>query len=265
MHLLITRPEPDASAMRDMLDEEGVTADVAPLLEIAVDVPDAAMLIRASALVVTSRNGLRALEASPLMGELLDRPLLVVGRGTGKAAKALGFCDVTVGPAMAKDLLPLIIAAWREKIVPKAGGVTPGPVLHLSGDKISFDLEPALTAVGIPFARDTVYRSQPVQLLPADVVEKMKHAAYDAVVLMSPLTADTYVDLVRSNGLVAGVRHCAYLCLSQGIAEQLGPLGAEKVKIAAKPNIEEMLALIRETAAQSAPMSPPEDRSDTQD
>jgi uroporphyrinogen-III synthase len=48
MHLLITRPEPDASAMRDMLDEEGVTADVAPLLEIAVDVPDAAMLIRAA-------------------------------------------------------------------------------------------------------------------------------------------------------------------------------------------------------------------------
>jgi uroporphyrinogen-III synthase len=97
------------------------------------------------------------------------------------------------------------------------------------------------------------------------VVEKMKQAAYDAVVLMSPLTADTYVDLVRSNGLAVGVRHCAYLCLSQGIAEQLGPLGAEKVKIAAKPNIEEMLALIRETAAQSVPMSPPEDKSDTQD
>lgn len=262
MHLLITRPEPDASAMREILAAEGITADVAPLLEIAVEVPEEALLAKASAIVVTSRNGLRALEASPKLADLLFRPLLVVGRGSGQAARATGFQDVTVGPATAKDLVPLIITAWREKILPLSGNATPGPVVHLSGDKISFDLEPPLTAVDIPFVRDTVYRSRAVARLPAAVAETLRLGGYDGIILMSPLTADTYLDLVLGSGLADGARTPAYLCLSPGIAGRLAPLGAEHVKVAAKPNIEEMLALIRELAAQSPAMSPPGAKSD---
>lgn len=265
MHLLITRPEPDASAMRAMLEAEGVTSDLAPLLQIAVNVPDADQLARASIIVVTSRNGLRALETSPLLPELLSRPLLVVGRGSGEAARSIGFRDVTVGPATARDLLPLIEVAWREKVLPGMGSVVPGPVLHLCGDKISFDLEPPLTACGIPFARDTVYRSQAIGELPDEVAETLRHGGYDGVVLMSPLTADTYVDLVLANGLTNGARSAACLCLSQGIAVRLAPLCVEHVKVTAKPNIEEMLALIRELAAQSALMSPGGLRSDDRD
>lgn len=265
MHLLITRPEPDASAMRELLEGEGITSDVAPLLEIAIYVPDAALLAQACAIVVTSRNGLRALEASPLLAEMFSRPLLVVGRGSGQAARAAGFQDVTVGPATAKDLVPLILAAWREKTLPASRAAAPGPVLHLSGDKISFDLGPPLAAAGIPFVRDTVYRSVAATRLPTEVVERLRHNGYDGVVLMSPLTADTYVDLVLANGLADGARVAAYLCLSQGIADRLAPLGAEHVKVTAKPNIEEMLALIRKLAAQSPAMSPPGTKNDNTD
>lgn len=265
MHLLITRPQPDASAMRELLAGEAITSDVAPLLEITVDIPDADLLRQASALVVTSRNGLRALEASPLLPEMLARPLLVVGRGSGAAARAIGFRDVTVGPATAKDLVPLICAAWGEKIGRVSGVAAPGPVLHLSGDKISFDLEPPLGEAGIPFARETVYRSQPVARLPAQVAERLRRGGYDGVILMSPLTADTYVELVLANGLADGARAAEYLCLSRGIAGRLAPLGAKHVKVTAKPNIEEMLALIRELAAQSPDMSPPGAKSDNSD
>ena len=259
MHLLITRPEPDATAMRETLQAEGLSADVAPLLEIAVNMPDATLLKRASALVVTSRNGLRALEGFPGLTDLLARPLLVVGRATGVAARDLGFQDVSVGPATAKDLVPLIIAAWRNKILPAshaaklpeiAAGM-PGPVVHLSGDKISFDLAPPLAQAGIPLERTTVYSSQPAQQLPQNVAETLARSGYDAVILMSPLTADTYIDLVLERGLTAGARKAEYLCLSRGISERLVRLGAGKLKIARKPNIEEMVALIRETAAQS--------------
>jgi len=251
--------------MRDLLAAEGIAADVAPLLEISVWEPDRALLSGAAALVVTSRNGLRGLEKSDILPDLLGRPLLVVGRGTGAAAKALGFGDVTVGPATAKDLVPLIIAAFREKIAPAARGGACGPVVHLCGDKISFDLQPPLAAAGIALERATVYRSQPVTRLPQHVAERLGAGGYDAVVLMSPLTAQTYVDLVGKKGLAEGARRAAYLCLSRGIAAGLSAIGAEKVKVAAKPNIEEMLALIRETAAQSEAMSPPEEKSDTKD
>lgn len=263
MHLLITRPEPDASAMRDMLQAEGITADVAPLLEIVIDTPDAVLLARASVLVVTSRNGLRALERARIPSDVLSRPLLVVGRGTGEAARRMGFADVTVGPATAKDLLPLITAAWRERIVPAAGGADPGPVVHLSGDKLSFDLKPHLAGLGIPLVHDTVYRSQPVKSLPPVVQATLAASGYDGVVLMSPLTAETFVDLVVAKGLAEGARRAAYLCLSQGIADRVAPLGVRNVTVAVRPNIEEMVALIRDLAAKSAAMSPPGDQSDT--
>ncbi len=260
MHLLITRPEPDASAMRAMLEAEGLSADVAPLLEITVDAPDEELLVGASALVVTSRNGLRALETSPCLGELLARPLLVVGKGTGAAASALGFTDVTVGPATAKDLVPLIVRAWLEKIAPAAakGSAAPGPIVHLSGDKISFDLEPPLAEAGLPFRRNTVYRSAPVRHLPQTVIDALAGRRYDGIVLMSPLTAQTFVDLAAAAGLAADASHATFLCLSQGIADIVAATGADRVKVAAKPNIEEMVALIRRLAAQSGPMSPAE-------
>jgi len=61
MHVLITRPEPDASEMRDALAREGHTADVAPLLEIALEPPPVEVFEGIAGLVVTSRNGLRAI------------------------------------------------------------------------------------------------------------------------------------------------------------------------------------------------------------
>ena len=45
MHILVTRPEPDASEMRDRLAGMGHTADVAPLLQISLTPPPAAALM----------------------------------------------------------------------------------------------------------------------------------------------------------------------------------------------------------------------------
>lgn len=260
MHILVTRPEPDASQMRALLMAQGHTADIAPLLDITVTAPDEQSLAGISALVVTSRNGLRALERSEGLARLLPLPLLVVGRGTGAAARAMGFADVTVGPATAKDLVPLIIAAWRDKILPACcapDAGLPGPVLHVAGDKISFDLIPPLAEAGIPLRRVTVYHSSPATRLPDAVKRCIAGRGYDGVLLMSPLSAQTYIHLVADAGLSEPARDVAYLCLSKGIADILAVLGTPRVLIAAKPNVEEMVVLVRNLAAQSAPLSPP--------
>lgn len=260
MHILVTRPEPDASEMRAQLMAQGHTADIAPLLNITITAPSAQSLAGISALVVTSRNGLRALELATGLPRLLHLPLLVVGRGTGAAARAMGFTDVTVGPATAKDLVPLIISAWREKILPARSApdvVLPGPVLHVAGDKISFDLIPPLAKADVPLERITVYSSAPATALPEEVERCIARRGYDGVLLMSPLSAQTYIRLVADAGLAAPARDAAYLCLSKGIADILAALGGSRILIAAKPNVEEMVVLIRNLAAQSASLSSP--------
>lgn len=246
MHLLITRPEPDASEMREVLLREGHTADVSPLLDIELLPPPAAAFEGIGGLVITSRNGLRALAESPALPSLLARPVFVVGTGTARAARALGFTSVTLGPAAAKDLLPVILAVWPS-VAPANG---PRELLHVSGDKLSFDLEPPLAAAGITLRRQIVYRSHIATSLAPEALEGVRRTAYDAVVLMSPATAEAYLHIVTVNGLVAEAGHPTYLCLSRGIAQCLAPLGKARVKVAARPNIEETVALVRELAAE---------------
>ncbi len=247
MHLLITRPEPDATEMREALVHEGHSADISPLLEIELLPPPREVFDGIGGLVVTSRNGLRALATSPVLKELLGRPLFVVGTGTARAARDLGFASVTLGPAAAKDLLPVILEAWprlaREK------GLA-GPLLHVSGDKLSFDLAPPLAEAGIALERQIVYRSHIAESLTPEALDGLRREAYDAVVLMSPATAEAYLHVVAVNGLSAAATHPTYLCLSKGIAKCLEPLGGARVKVAARPNIEETVALVRELAAE---------------
>ncbi|MGD9783497.1 MAG: uroporphyrinogen-III synthase [Hyphomicrobiaceae bacterium] len=251
MHILVTRPEPDASQMRAQIEAMGHSADVAPLLVITVDAPSDAALQGRDGLVVTSRNGLRALERASDLRALLGRPLFVVGRGTAAAARALGFKDVIIGPATAKDLVPLIVD--RMKGAHGTRGIAPREVnlLHLSGDKISFDLVPPLAEHGLRLDRATVYRSQPADRLLPEVQGALSRGRYDGVVLMSPLTAETFVHLVEREGLADAAAHPAYLCLSAGIAERVDGLKPGRVLVAPKPTAEDMLALVGQLAALS--------------
>ncbi|MCB1522149.1 MAG: uroporphyrinogen-III synthase [Hyphomicrobiaceae bacterium] len=242
----MTRPEPDASEMRDRLAGMGHTADVAPLLQISLTPPPAAAFEGVTGLVVTSRNGLRALATSQALPGLLALPLYVVGRATGAAARELGFADVTVGPATAKDLVSIIVGAKGTVTV----GDGPRRLLHLSGDKISFDLVPPLAEEGVQLDRITVYRSQTADAMADAVIAALREGRYDAVVLMSPLTAETFVHLVLREGLAEAAAVPAYLCLSRGIADVIRRLSPAKVMVAARPVAEDVLALVHDLASQ---------------
>ena len=255
MHLLITRPEPDASEMRDMLRREGHTADISPLLDIELLPPPRDVFDGVAGLVVTSRNGLRAIASSPVLADLLQRPLFVVGSGTARSARDLGFKSVTLGPAAAKDLLPVIVDAW-PRMAAERGLPLSGPLLHVSGDKLSFDLEPPLAEAGIELRRCIVYRSSVATRLSDAALAALAAGRYDAIVLMSPATAHSYLHIVEVNDLSAAAVQPTYLCLSKAIAACLSDLGNVRVAIAARPTIEETVALVRQLAAQSGAKSP---------
>jgi uroporphyrinogen-III synthase len=82
-------------------------------------------------------------------------------------------------------------------------------------------------------------------------VEALAMHEIDGVLLMSPRTAAVYARLVAKHGLTATVRALPHFCLSAAVARQLKPLGAVPTEIAEAPRLEEVLALIDRTAAQS--------------
>lgn len=239
MRLLVTRPEPDATWQAEMLAARGHEVVVAPLLAIEFLGAVPLELDGAQALLATSRNALRALAAHPEREQAFKLPILAVGEGTAAEAQALGFTDVMIGPGTGADLAALILAELDP---------LQGPLVHLAGEKLAFDLKEALEAQGFSVRRPVLYRAVPVRQLPAAAADSLTSGRLDGVILMSPRTAKTFAALTAMLGTLGPAEAPICYCLSKAVAEHVAPLGFP-VRVAALPREEDVLALVDSEAA----------------
>ena len=241
MRLLVTRPEPDATRQAETLAALGHEPVFAPLLLIEPATNVSLDLAGAQALIVTSRNALRALGSHPDLAAAVRLPLFAVGEATAKAATELGFAKVTPGPGTGEQLSRLIV----DTLDPKAG-----VLVHLAGETVAFDLKSELQARGFTLKQPVLYRTVPATVLPECVLSLLKAGRLDGVVLMSPRTAAIFAALVvRHDALTQASRLDCY-CLSAAVAQAVEPLKA-RVIVAARPREEDILALISPEAASS--------------
>jgi uroporphyrinogen-III synthase len=241
MRLLVTRPEPNASHEAKALAARGHQAVLAPLLTVEFICDAPLDLAGAQALIVTSRNALRALAPHSRLGEAIKLPLLAVGEATARAAQDLGFGTVVKGPGTAASLAELI----TRKLNPERG-----PLVHLAGETLAFDLKSALEAEGFSLRQPVLYRAIPARALPAEALSSLKAGKLDGAILMSRRTAEIFAGLVGEHGLVTQRTRLVCYCLSQAVAEVLAPLGF-RVRVAARPREEDVLALVDSEAASS--------------
>lgn len=241
MRILVTRPEPDASRQADKLAAHGHAAVLAPLLAIepVADVP--LQLECAQALLVTSRNALRALAAHRELAEALTLPLFAVGEATAREAQGLGFADVTAGPGTGAALAKLV----SQELIPGHG-----PLVHLAGETLAFDLKAALASQGFVVRQPVLYRAVPAAKLPPEALRLLKEGRLDGTILMSPRTASIFADLLLRQDAVTQARSVVCYCLSEAVAEALTPFGFA-VRVAARPREEDVLALLDSEAASS--------------
>jgi uroporphyrinogen-III synthase len=240
MHILITRPEPDAGLWRDELRARGIAVTVDPLLDIVLAPPDALDTAGVQALIVTSRNAVRWLAAHPGRDGLRHLTVYAVGPGSSGDVRALGFGDVRQGAATARDLVPVIAAA-----APPAAG----RLVHLSGDKVAVDMGAALAQAGLAVERRVVYRSVPADRLRPETIAGLAAGTIDTVALLSPVTAATFVRLATAAGLRRRLPGLAYVCLSGRIAAALDGVGGPSVHVADTPDADAVRRLVEKLAA----------------
>ena len=241
MHVLVTRPEPDASEFKVQLESLGHAVIIEPLLQIELMSIDANAFDGAQAIVATSRNGLRALVESPGRTAALKLPFFAVGPDTAELARTLGFRRIIEGAGTARDLVALI-----------AGEIEPasGSVVYLAGETLAFDLSASLAGQGIAVHKVVAYRAQPRKTFTAQTARMIKDGAIDAVILMSPRTAAVFAQAIAAAGLKDSAQHLTFLCNSQAVAQNLRSLGRVRTEVATKPNSAEMLSLIARVATQ---------------
>jgi len=194
MHLIVTRPQPDAEELQRKLEVKGHQVSVAPLLDIRMG-PQRPIAKRPyQAVLVTSANGARAFAEHPGRDRLLNSVAYAVGLQAGGDVNA-------------------IIAQVRQDLDP-----TQGPLLYLSGEETSGDLEALLNKIGFEVDRVVMYAAVPAAHLPAPLIGVIKRRIAEGVLLYSRRTAKVWFKCIVGAGLEPYMDSIAHFCLSPAVA-----------------------------------------------
>jgi uroporphyrinogen-III synthase len=234
MRLLVTRPEPEASAFADELRALGHEPVLQPLLEFHALDFDLAPLRAAEALIVTSASSLRALKERGALKDIVDKPLFCVGVQTAKRALSAGFLTVLEIAETGEELAGKIAARW-----PKGGRI-----LHIMGEHMAFDIAGALASQGFSVDSVVVYSMEACVEFSPSAGAMLKAGEIDGVILMSPRTAEIYVSLCHRYGNPNCAKTPSYFCLSGNVAAKLASLSPDCVLVSRKPTKEALLDLL---------------------
>jgi uroporphyrinogen-III synthase len=233
MHLIVTRPQPDAEELQRKLEVRGHRVTVAPLLDIHMG-PQRPIANRPyQALLVTSANAARALMDHPARGRLLSKVVYAVGPQSRSAVSATGFsCVVEGGGDVAA-----VIEKVQQDIDP-----TGGPLLYLSGEETSGDVETMLAKSGYEVDRVIMYAALPATHLPAALIGIIKRRAADGVLLYSRRTARVWRKCIAAADLELYMDALTHFCLSAAVATAIP--SSWRVKTAASASEQGMFDLI---------------------
>ncbi len=234
MRVLITRPAEDADALAEAVRARGHEPVIAPLSVIRHEMP-APPPATPAATIFTSRNAVRALQGVHWANDLHPLPAYCVGAATAQAAREAGFTHVIGGGGTGALLAEHIAYVHRADT---------GPLLYLTGDHLAFDMQAALAARGLGVTRHIVYRSELTPAFAQGVAQAISRGRIDAAILMSPRAATHFARLARESGIAVPAAGLAFFCLSDAVANALGPLGAGTILVASAPSQDALLDLL---------------------
>ncbi len=228
---LVTRPAEDAAETARRLAAMGIEPVIAPATRIERLARRPLALDGVQAVLVTSRNGVRALAGAT---DARDIPLLAVGDATAALAREAGFRSVSSAVGEAGDLACLAAAM----LDPGAGRL-----VHAAGAAAGDTLCRALACKGFAAAPEVLYRAAPAPL--ADGARALLAAGGIALALFfSAGAARGFAQTLGRDGAQAWCGRIAAVCLSDRVAEAAAALPWRTVRRAARPDLASLLAAL---------------------
>ncbi|MBV9572228.1 MAG: uroporphyrinogen-III synthase [Alphaproteobacteria bacterium] len=239
MRVLITRPAREAKSLAATLAAEGHSAIVSPLLEIQFADGPAISLGGFQAVLATSANGIHALTRRTAER---GKPVFAVGPETAAAATAQGFRSIKQADGDA-NTLALAVQQW---IAAKRG-----PLLYAAGRDRTGQLETALSNLGFTIHTEVLYAAHALSLN-AHAIAALGSGEVDAVMLFSTRSARLFVEQLALHQVQHASGAAAALCISPAVAAVFKPEQFAAIHVAASPNRDSMLALLRELSCARA-------------
>ncbi|EKN01379.1 MULTISPECIES: uroporphyrinogen-III synthase [Acidocella] len=221
MRLLVTRPEPGASATVQRLAGMGHEPTALPCL--AITQRPARLPPHPAALIVTSGQAVPSLPA-----RLHGVPVFCVGDATAAKLREAGFTRVESAQGDAEALATLVIARQVQ-------GLHVLTVGERHGQKLAAELR----AAGLSVLRRRVYTVSPLRVMPAAIRAALSTGHFEGALFYSAETARAFARL-QPDG-TAGMRAYA---LSQNVAKGLQGLPWAAILIARAPTEADLMALL---------------------
>jgi uroporphyrinogen-III synthase len=229
--VLITRPEPGAARTAKRLQALGFKPVCLPLTEIRPTFAELPAGNDFDAVAFPSANAVR--HARPaLLRAVASLPAFAVGRATAEAAADAGFESPTIGPGYGEGLATLMTSRL-------ARGTR---VAYLCGHVRTRGFEETLRAAGIEVTPVEVYDTVMLDYSDEELRAVLGNEAFDTVLLYSRVAVRAFLKLTDRSVMLPSLDRAALICMSERVAEPLSSFGGERIRIAAEPDEEAMLA-----------------------
>ncbi|MDI2113648.1 uroporphyrinogen-III synthase [Commensalibacter nepenthis] len=237
-YLVITRPEPGLSETAQKISQLGWHPLLMPVMKIHTVPFECLDMDDLQAIIFTSRQAIIPTVEHYIKQNIIYQniPVFTVGDITAQDAKQAGFVHVISAGKDAVALADLI----KQHLSPDKGKLFFPSALGQG--QVLFGL---LQKSGFEVVQHAVYRTEPIQQLSEEFTQQLKLQTINSVLFFSSETARFFIELIPT------ALHCYFksiqaIGISAKTRKYLEQISWRSIEIAANPNTEEMLCLLKE-------------------
>tara|TARA_B100001741_G_scaffold153710_1_gene126969 strand:- start:162 stop:860 length:699 start_codon:yes stop_codon:yes gene_type:complete len=217
MHILLTRPLENCSEMILKFKSLGHQVSHLPLLTIEKMKYEEINFSDYSGIIFTSANAIKFLEINKLDKNIM---CFCVGDATEKKARSVGFQNTIAASGNVSNLRELILQnyAFKNK-----------PLLYISGETISVDLDQQLLKDGYLIKRVINYKVNQAQTYDENFVKELKLNMPDIVYLYSQNSAFSFLNFIKLNQTENLWMNTNLMCIGEKTSSILNEIKWKKI------------------------------------
>ena len=217
MHILLTRPLEDCSEMILKFKSLGHQVSHLPLLTIEKMKYEEINFSDYSGIIFTSANAIKFLEINKLDKNIM---CFCVGDATEKKARSVGFQNTIAASGNVSNLKELILQNYTFKNK---------PLLYISGETISVDLDQQLLKDGYLIKRVINYKVNQSQTYDENFVKELKLNMPDIVYLYSQNSASSFLNFIKLNQIENLWMNTNLMCIGEKTSSILNEIKWKKI------------------------------------
>ena len=217
MHILLTRPLEDCSEMILKFQSLGYKVSHLPLLTIEKINHEEINFFDYGGIIFTSSNAVKFLNLNKLDKNIM---CFCVGDMTEKKARAVGFQNTITAEGNVFNLKELILQNYEYKNK---------PLLYVSGEIISVDLDQQLLNEGYNIKRIIDYRVRHNQKINENFFKELKENIPDIVYVYSQNSASSFLNLIKINQTENIWMNTNLMCIGEKTSSILNEIKWKKI------------------------------------